>query len=146
MLQGIIPLFCLHLWYYKCINVSLGINTHTMNISPYVYVGLQNTNITHSCPEILFDRLLQMVSTDFNMSCEQLLSRRRWRDCIYARQIMSYILRIHYRMKVTSIGRLMGNRDHSTILHSTKQHYNDYECSAEYREICDRILRKLGVL
>lgn len=117
-----------------------------MNISPYVYVGLKRTNISHSSPEIIFDRLLREVSTDFNMSGEQLLSRRRWRDCIYARQIMSYILRIHYRMKVTSIGALMGKRDHSTILHSTKQHYNDYECSAEYREICDRILKKMGVL
>jgi len=111
---------------------------------PYIYVGLKSTKVKHESPQFLFERLALAVSKDFSLPTDVLLSRRRWRDCCYARQIMSYILRIHYRMTVTKIGQLL-KRDHSTILHSTKQHYNDYACSAEYREICNRIMIRVGI-
>ena len=111
-------------------------------VSPYIYVGLESRKVFHSDPSVLFERLLSAVSGDFKIPASVILSRRRWRDCIYARQIMVYALRIHYRMTVTKIGLLL-SRDHSTIIHATKQHYNDYECVGEYREICDRIMGTL---
>jgi chromosomal replication initiation ATPase DnaA len=122
----------------------LYIQTHTMMISPYVYAGLNNTKVHHDSPHILFEKLLSAVTKDFNMPPDVLLSRRRWRDCIYGRQLMAYILRVHYRMTVMKIGRLL-KRDHSTILHATKSHYNDYACVPEYREICNRIMIAVGI-
>lgn len=113
-------------------------------ISPYVYVGLDHITVHHHAPQILFDRVLQIVGKDFKLDRSKILSRRRWRDCVYARQVISYILRVHYRMTVTKIGILL-DRDHSTIIHATNQHFNDYEWNGEYREICDRILMYLGL-
>jgi|3_EtaG_2_1085321.scaffolds.fasta_scaffold243547_1 chromosomal replication initiation ATPase DnaA len=118
--------------------------THTMFISPYVYVGLNHLKVSHKQPRILFERVLASVSKDFDLAPEVLISRRRWRDCCYGRQIISFILRHHYRMTVTKIGSLL-NRHHSSIIHVTNQHLNDYECSIEYRETTNRILRRLGL-
>ena len=118
--------------------------THTMLISPYVYAGLDHVKIRHRQPRILFERVLSCVSKDFKLSPEALISHRRWRDCCYGRQILCFILRHHYRMTVTKIGTLL-NRHHSSIIHSTKGHSNDYECNIEYREITQRILLKLGL-
>ena len=118
--------------------------THTMMISPYVFAGLDNVKVSHQQPRILFERVLASVSKDFDLAPEVLISRRRWRDCVYGRQILSFILRHHYRMTVTKIGTLL-NRHHSSIIHVTKQHLNDYECNIEYREVTNRILRRLGL-
>jgi chromosomal replication initiator protein len=57
------------------------------------------------------------VATFFNIPPETLQGKRRDKTSSQARQIAMYLLREELQCSWTQIGRELGNRDHSTILH-----------------------------
>ena len=114
-----------------------------MMVSPYIYVGLATTKLRPRGD--VFEHALSVVIADFGISRGQLMSRRRWRYHVFARQVLSYICRVHYGMKLTRIANLLGGRHHSTILHNIRQHHHDDTYDAEYREVCSRIMRKVFI-
>jgi len=58
--------------------------------------------------------VLDAVCKHFNLSQEQITGPSRSRDITYARHIAMYLLRPDHPL--AEIGRLLGNRDHSTVL------------------------------
>ena len=58
--------------------------------------------------------VLDTVCRHFHMTADQLTGPSRSRDITYARHIAMYLLRPHHPL--AEIGRLLGNRDHSTVL------------------------------
>lgn len=58
--------------------------------------------------------VLDTVCQHFNLTPDQLTGPSRSRDVTYARHIAMYLLRQH--QPLAEIGRLLGNRDHSTVL------------------------------
>ncbi|MCX5994597.1 MAG: chromosomal replication initiator protein DnaA [Chloroflexi bacterium] len=58
-----------------------------------------------------------VVATFFNIPPETLQGKRRDKTSSQARQIAMYLLREELQCSWTQIGRELGNRDHSTILH-----------------------------
>jgi chromosomal replication initiator protein len=61
--------------------------------------------------------LLRTVSDHFNLSTEDLISRRRDRKTTLARHIAIYLMREGYNCSLTEIGKELGGRNHATILH-----------------------------
>lgn len=60
--------------------------------------------------------ILQAVCHHFQLSLEQLTGPSRARDITYARHIAVYLLRRLGSHRLAEIGKLLGNRDHSTVL------------------------------
>jgi len=58
--------------------------------------------------------VLDTVCRHFHMTTDQLTGPSRSRDITYARHIAMYLLRPHHPL--AEIGRILGNRDHSTVL------------------------------
>jgi len=65
-----------------------------------------------------FEKILQVVAEDFGLSEEVLLSNKREREVVLARQIIIYIARILTHLSLSDIGRKLGGKDHTTILHA----------------------------
>lgn len=61
--------------------------------------------------------LLQAVADQFNLSAEDLTSRRRDRKPTLARHAAIYLMREVYNYSLTEIGKELGGRNHATILH-----------------------------
>jgi chromosomal replication initiator protein len=61
--------------------------------------------------------IMNVVATFFNIPPETLQGKRRDKTSSQARQIAMYLLREELQCSWTQIGRELGNRDHSTILH-----------------------------
>ncbi len=61
--------------------------------------------------------ILETVAAYYKLAQEDLLGASRARKIAYPRQIAMYLLREHSRLSFMQIGRVLGNRDHSTILH-----------------------------
>jgi chromosomal replication initiator protein len=61
--------------------------------------------------------ILSVVATFFNIPPETLQGKRRDKPSSQARQIAMYLLREELQCSWTQIGRELGGRDHSTILH-----------------------------
>jgi chromosomal replication initiator protein len=61
--------------------------------------------------------LLRAVADNFNLSTEELISKRRDRKTTRARHVAIYLMREGYNRSLTEIGKELGGRNHATILH-----------------------------
>ena len=61
--------------------------------------------------------LLQTVADHYNLSTEELISKRRDRKTALARGVATYLMREGYNCSLTEIGKELGGRNHATILH-----------------------------
>lgn len=67
------------------------------------------------------DEVVSVVASYFNIKISQLKSSRRDRSLSVPRQILYYILRSELNLPLMEIGRLLGGRDHTTILHGIRK-------------------------
>ncbi len=61
--------------------------------------------------------LLPVVADYFNLSAEDLISKRKDRKTTLARHVVIYLMREGYNCSLTEIGKELGGRNHATILH-----------------------------
>ena len=64
------------------------------------------------------DDILEKVCNHFGVTVQQVMSRSRKRDIALARQVAMYFAQKYTKMPASRIGQLIGNRDHSTVIHS----------------------------
>jgi Bacterial dnaA protein helix-turn-helix/Sigma-70, region 4 len=64
------------------------------------------------------DRIIDMFSAYFDVEKHFLIGRDRRQETVMARDVIVYILRTHGGMSFPAIGRLLGGRDHTTIIHA----------------------------
>jgi chromosomal replication initiator protein len=67
---------------------------------------------------LTIDDILEKVCGHFNVSQQQVFSRSRKRDFVIVRQVSMYLAQKYTKMPASRIGQLIGNRDHSTVIHS----------------------------
>ncbi|MBI3290111.1 chromosomal replication initiator protein DnaA [Candidatus Microgenomates bacterium] len=69
-----------------------------------------NRNISHQ-------DILEAVSVYFSISKKSLLFGGRSKTIVVPRQILMYLLRIELKLNLVEIGRILGGRDHTTVMH-----------------------------
>ena len=65
--------------------------------------------------------IMQIVADYFSLSVEQLISKKRDKKTALARQIAMYLLREQNNYSFAEIGKNLGNRNHTTVLHGYKK-------------------------
>lgn len=71
--------------------------------------------------ELTADGILKLVALQFNVRTADLKSDKRIRKLSMPRQICMYLLRKHLLMSYPEIGKFMGGKDHTTILHGVSK-------------------------
>ncbi len=64
------------------------------------------------------DDIIEKVCHHYNVTPQNVCSRSRKREYVIARQVAMYFAQKYTKMPSTRIGQLIGNRDHSTVIHS----------------------------
>jgi len=83
------------------------------NITPQtINKLLTNTNHKHDT-----SLLLHVVADYFNLSAEELISKKRDRKTALARHVAIYFMREENNCSLSEIGKELGSRNHATILH-----------------------------
>lgn len=72
-------------------------------------------------PMTAADSILEAVSTVTGVPVHEMRSARRWRKVVYARHIAYFLCRELTSASLPVIGRIIGHRDHSTILHGIRK-------------------------
>lgn len=67
---------------------------------------------------LTIDDILETVCGHFNVAQQHVFSKSRKRDYVLVRQISMYLAQKYTKMPASRIGQLIGNRDHSTVIHS----------------------------
>lgn len=69
---------------------------------------------------LTIDDIVESVCTHYNVSTSAISSRSRRRELVIARQVSMYLAQKYTKMPASRIGKLVGGRDHSTVIHSCK--------------------------
>ena len=67
---------------------------------------------------LTIDDIIDTVCTHYNVTVTAVNSKSRKRDYVIARQVTMYLAQKYTKMPASRIGKLVGNRDHSTVIHS----------------------------
>ena len=64
------------------------------------------------------DEIIETVCNHYNVSLSSVSSRSRKKEFVMARQVSMYLAQKYTKMPASRIGKLVGGRDHSTVIHS----------------------------
>jgi chromosomal replication initiator protein len=64
------------------------------------------------------DEILEKVCRHYNVEQRQVSGKSRKRELVQVRQVSMYLAQKYTKMPAGRIGQLIGNRDHSTVIHS----------------------------
>ena len=93
--------------------------------------------------EINYKTIMKVVSRYYDLSPEQLISKKRSRDISNPRQVAMFLCRELTNMSLPKIGRAFGGRDHTTVMHAYDKISNEIDKSAELRRAITEIRRNI---
>jgi chromosomal replication initiator protein len=83
---------------------------------------------------ITADRIVDIVSSFFNLEPEDLKTGSRSREVLVPRQIAMYLMREEIEMPFIQIAQYFGKRDHTTAMHSYEKIENQVESDNQMRQ------------
>jgi chromosomal replication initiator protein len=66
-------------------------------------------------------KVIQVIHHHFSIKKADLVGPRRTKNFVIPRQICMYLLNVEMKMPFEKVGEIIGNRDHTTIMHGVKQ-------------------------
>ena len=66
----------------------------------------------------MVDKVISEISREWEVSAENIRSKKRDKNIVTARQVAMYILRQLTNLSLEEIGDYFGGKDHSTVFHS----------------------------
>ena len=72
------------------------------------------------------------------------MSKSRTKDIALPRQIVMYLCKNMTSLPLESIGRLIGGRDHSTILHGVNKVKDEFDKDKDFRQTVETIQKKIN--
>jgi len=88
--------------------------------------------------------IVEIVAEHHNITPAEIYSKDKSRNLSYPRQIVMYLCRRLTDHTVTDIGKLLGNRDHSTVLHGYDKIVHDMENDAILHNTIDVLIKKIN--
>ncbi len=80
------------------------------------------------------DDIVEIVCNHYNVTVAAVNSKSRKREYVVARQVTMYLAQKHTKLPASRIGRLVGNRDHSTVIHSCSKVEDRLKIDAAFSE------------
>jgi len=90
-----------------------------------------------------FDEVKSIAEYTFDYEWNVIISQSRDRDLVEARQILFVFLKSQ-GLSLLKAGKILGGRDHSTGVHSSKSFYNNCEVDSSYRAKANRFLGEVS--
>ena len=94
--------------------------------------------------EITPDLILMTVAEHYHIKVDDIKGSKRSADIVGPRQIAMYLCREMTSTPLKAIGKLMGNRDHTTVLHGVEKISKEMETSDDLKNTIDIIKKKLN--
>lgn len=88
-------------------------------------------------------RIKSIVSEHFQVSVEDLDSKKRPKDIAYARQVAMYFCREMTDMSLPKIGSDFGGRDHTTVIHAVDKITSEIKKDSSVKKTMNQIMRKI---
>jgi chromosomal replication initiator protein len=93
---------------------------------------------------ITVDFIVEVVSEHYNLTPAEIYSKDKSRNISYPRQIVMFLCRRLTDLSVTEIGKSLGNRDHSTVLHGYDKVAGDIQSDSSLHNTIDVLIKKIN--
>ena len=94
--------------------------------------------------EITPELIIQVVSEHFGITPADISSKKRNKEIVYPRQIAMYLCRTMTSTPLQGIGKCLGDRDHTTIIHGAEKITADLEKNESLRNTLEILKKKLS--
>ena len=94
--------------------------------------------------EITPNLIIEMVAEHFSVTSEDITSKKRNSEYVLPRQVVMYLCRNMLDISLTNIGKILGKKDHTTIIHGIKKIEEDINLNEELKNKIDIIKKKLN--
>ena len=94
--------------------------------------------------EITPELIIQVVSDHFGITPADISSKKRNKEIVYPRQIAMYLCRTMTGTPLQGIGKYLGDRDHTTIIHGAEKITADMEKNESLRNTIEVLKKKLS--
>jgi len=83
--------------------------------------------------------LISVCAKTFNIKTSDLCGRSRKKDLVYARHLTAYILLTEANLSLEEVGRLLGGRDHTSIMHARDKIHQDLSTNPQISKLINQI-------
>ena len=91
-----------------------------------------------------YENLLSIIANFYNITINDLISNQRKQTFVLPRHITMYILKNHYNLPFAKIGKILGGRDHTTIMNGCLKIEQELKNNKDLKLAIDTILKKCG--
>jgi chromosomal replication initiator protein len=89
--------------------------------------------------------ILRVVCEHYDVRSCNIQSKKKNATLVVPRQVIMYICREYTDATLEQIAKLLGKRDHSTVMHGVKRIKTEISTNSELRGNVDVILKKLNI-
>ena len=94
--------------------------------------------------EVTPDLIIQVVSDHFGLTPLDISSQKRNKEIVYPRQIVMYLCRDMTATPLQTIGRYLGGRDHTTIIHGAEKIAGDIKKDDTLKNTIEILKKKIN--
>ncbi len=94
--------------------------------------------------EITPELIISVVAEHFHISPDDIKGEKRNSEIVYPRQIAMYLCLDMTNVGTKRVGDIMGNRDHSTIIHGQRKIASELQTSENTRNLIDILKKKIN--
>ena len=105
---------------------------------------LKDTIYPNSNNVVTCDLITNVVAEHYNISVADISSKKKSQNIALPRQIIMYLCRELTDESCTNIGKFLGGRDHSTVLHGYEKIKTDMESNDSLSKAIDAITKKIS--
>ena len=91
-------------------------------------------------------RIQKIVSEYFQISIDDIKSKKRSSNISFPRQIAMYLCRNMLGESFPKIGTEFGGKDHSTVMHSVEKIENEIKVNKDLANIIEKLKKDIGVV
>ncbi len=94
--------------------------------------------------EITPNLIINVVSEHFGVKPEDIVSKKRNSEFVQPRQVVMYLCNKYTDNSLANIGKILGKKDHTTVIHGIKKITAELEVNEELKNKVDIIIKKLN--
>ncbi|MGN1081537.1 MAG: chromosomal replication initiator protein DnaA [Acutalibacteraceae bacterium] len=95
---------------------------------------------------VTIDKIILEVARTYNVTSEDIISKKQSKDISYARQVAIYVIREITQLPLLTIGKEVGGKDHATVSYSLKKINNILDNNPKERATVNDIIKNINSL
>ena len=124
-------------------------------ISPYIFPGIRHSDLPEDLAKQMRIRIMRdplqitesfimdIVSSVTEISQADIIGQRRDMQVVDARRMFIYNVKKYLKKSYVHIGRITGNRDHTTVTFNIKKYEALYDTDVRFRRIADAVTHRI---